>query len=170
MASYFFDTNALVKAYIYEPDGSDWILGVISAKQPAHQLFISEIARVEIPSALYKIERARSHAQEITNLAVNRFERHLDTENDYRRALYTILLINNALLAEAQRLLRAYRSGAPKGLRTLDALQLACAVRAHKTLALEEQSQMVFVTIDKQLSGCAANEGFVTFNPTHTAP
>ena len=75
MASYFFDTNALIKAYIYEPGGSDWVLGVISAKQPEHQLFISEIARVEIPSALYKIERARGYAQEITNLAVNRFER-----------------------------------------------------------------------------------------------
>jgi predicted nucleic acid-binding protein len=170
MASYFFDTNALVKAYIYEPDGSDWVLGVISAKMPAHQLFVSEIARVEIPSALYKIERARDHAQEITNLAVNRFERHLDAENDYRRSLYTILLINNAVLTEAQRLLRDYRSGQPKGLRSLDALQLACALRARKTLPPEEQLQMVFVTIDKQLAGCAANEGLATFNPTHTAP
>jgi len=170
MASYFFDTNALVKAYIYEPDGSDWVLGVISAKQPAHQFFISEIARVEIPSALYKIERAHGHAQEITNLAVNRFERHLDTENDYRRSLYTIPLINNAVLTEAQRLLRDYRSGTPKGLRSLDAFQLACAMRARKTMTPEEQAQVMFVTIVKQLSGCAANEGFVTFNPTHTAP
>jgi len=170
MASYFFATNALIKAYIYEPSGSDWVLGVISAKQPAHQLFISEIARVEIPSALYKIERAHGYAQKITNLAINRFERHRDAENDYRRSLYTILLINNAVLAEPQRLLRAYRAGIPKGLRSLDALQLACAVRARKTLAPEEQAQMVFVTIDKQLSGCASNEGFVTFNPTHTAP
>jgi predicted nucleic acid-binding protein len=170
MASYFFDTNALVKAYIYEPDGSDWVLGVISAKQPSHQLFISEIARVEIPSALYKIERARGYAQEITNLAINRFERHLNAENGYRNALYTILLINDAVLTEAQQLLRAYRSGTPKGLRSLDALQLACALRARKLLAPEDQPQMVFVTIDKQLSGCASNEGFVTFNPTHTAP
>jgi hypothetical protein len=67
-------------------------------------------------------------------------------------------------------LLRDYRSGTPKGLRSLDALQLACAMRARKTLAPEEQPQMVFVTIDKQLSGCAANEGFATFNPVHTAP
>jgi predicted nucleic acid-binding protein len=115
MASYFFDTNALVKAYIYEPDGSDWVLGVISAKQPTHQLFVCEIARVEIPSTLYKIERSRGHAQVITNLAINRFERHLDVENDYRRSLYTILLINNAVLTEAQRLLRAYRSGQQRG-------------------------------------------------------
>jgi predicted nucleic acid-binding protein len=62
MASYFFDTNALVKAYVYEPDGSDWVLGVIGVKQPANQLFISEIAHVEIPSALYKIERAHGYA------------------------------------------------------------------------------------------------------------
>jgi hypothetical protein len=27
MASHFFDTNPLVKAYIYEPDGSEWALG-----------------------------------------------------------------------------------------------------------------------------------------------
>jgi predicted nucleic acid-binding protein len=170
MASYFFDTNALVKAYIYEPDGSDWMLGVISAKQPSHQLFISEIARVEIPSALYKIEWARGYAQEITSLAVNRFERHLNADNGYRKSLYTILLINDAVLTEAQRLLRDYRSGQPKGLRSLDALQLACALRARKTLPPEEQSRLTFVTIDKQLAGCAANEGFITFNPTHTAP
>ena len=100
----------------------------------------------------------------------SRFERHLDADNGYRHSLYTILLINDAVLVEAQRLLRAYRSGTPKGLRSLDALQLACAIRARKTLAPEEQPQMVFVTIDKQLSGCAANEDFVTFNPTHTSP
>lgn len=108
MASYFFDTNALVKAYIYEPDGSDWVLGVISAKSPAHQIFVSEIARIEIPSALYKIERIRGHAQEITNLAVNRFERHLNADNGYRNALYTILLLNDAILTEARRLLLTY--------------------------------------------------------------
>lgn len=170
MASYFFDTNALVKAYIYEPDGSDWVLGVISAKQPAHQILVSEIARIEIPSALYKIERIRGHAQEITNLAVNRFERHPNADNGYRNALYTILLLNDAILTEARRLLLTYRSGTPKGLRSLDAIQLASALRACKTLAPEDQAQMVFVTIDKQLSGCAANEGFVTFNPFHTAP
>jgi hypothetical protein len=37
-------------------------------------------------------------------------------------------------------------------------------------LTPEEQAAMTFVTIDKQLAGCAANEGFLTFNPTHIAP
>jgi hypothetical protein len=56
---------------------------------------------------------ARSHLQEITNLAINRFERRLNAENGYRHAIYTILLINDAVLAEAQRLLRDNRSGMP---------------------------------------------------------
>jgi hypothetical protein len=81
--------------------------GAISAKRPAHRLFISEIACAEIPSALYKIERAHSHAQETANLASNRFERHRDAENDDRRSLDTILVINNAVLSESQRPLRA---------------------------------------------------------------
>jgi hypothetical protein len=70
-------------------------------------------------------------------------------------------------------LLRAYRSGAPKGVRSLGALQLACAIRARKTLTPEEQPQMVFMTIDARLSGRASNEGLQTsiprtLNPTHT--
>ena len=65
MPAYFFDTNALVKAYIQER-GSPWVNAAMAGKPPP-RIHISELTRVEMPSALYKVERIRGYSQALTD-------------------------------------------------------------------------------------------------------
>lgn len=49
MADYFFDSSALVKAYIAEA-GTDWVRTI--PDHPQHRISISALAEVEVTSAL----------------------------------------------------------------------------------------------------------------------
>lgn len=49
MADYFFDSSALVKAYIAEA-GTDWVRTILD--HPQHRMSISALAEVEVTSAL----------------------------------------------------------------------------------------------------------------------
>ena len=49
MADYFFDSSALVKAYIAEA-GTDWVRTILD--DPQHRISISALAEVEVISAL----------------------------------------------------------------------------------------------------------------------
>lgn len=49
MADYFFDSSALVKAYISEP-GTNWVRTILD--DPQHRISISALAEVEVISAL----------------------------------------------------------------------------------------------------------------------
>lgn len=56
MATYFLDTNALVKLYAFDST-SYWTIGIVASRRPRHRIVVSEIVQVEVPSALYKLER-----------------------------------------------------------------------------------------------------------------
>ncbi|HLY30779.1 MAG TPA: hypothetical protein VKQ36_07105 [Ktedonobacterales bacterium] len=92
MAIYYFDTNALIKLYIFDAT-SYWAIGIEAQKKPLYRLIVSEIARVEIPSAMYKIGRINPNveAAEI-DLGIRRFKRHLSAATSYRRSRSTICL------------------------------------------------------------------------------
>ena len=49
MADCFFDSSALVKAYIAE-NGTDWVRAILN--DPQHSISISALAEVEVTSAL----------------------------------------------------------------------------------------------------------------------
>lgn len=167
MPVHFFDTNALIKAYIHE-QGSPWIHQVMAVKLPPPRIFISELTRVEVPSALYKIERLRGYSSAFTDTAINTFVRDLRLSVPSRRyKVYEIIPLSDALLAQATGLLAKYRTGTPYALRSLDALQLASAVIARFGLPSAERADAIFVTVDRQLRGVAAAEGFQTVNPEH---
>ncbi|HUY75354.1 MAG TPA: type II toxin-antitoxin system VapC family toxin [Ktedonobacterales bacterium] len=165
MGRFFFDTNVLVKLFVYD-ETSYWAIGVEASKAPRHQIIVAEIARVELPSALYKLERITPTIQAgQTDLALKRFQRYLDADHDYRRSRFTVMHLNTALFATASALLLRYRTGRPKALRSLDALQLASALVARQTLPESSHGDLRFVSADKQLRGCAQQEGFVVVDP-----
>lgn len=166
MPAYFFDTNALVKVYIYER-GSPWVNAAMAGKPPPG-IYISELARVELPSALYKVERIRAYSQALTDTAINRFHADLRLSAPTRRLkVFEIAPLSAQVLALADSLLRAYRTGNPYALRSLDAIQLASAVLARFSLPATERGSFTFVTVDRQLRGVAGAEGFPTINPEH---
>ncbi|HUY75880.1 MAG TPA: type II toxin-antitoxin system VapC family toxin [Ktedonobacterales bacterium] len=167
MATYYFDTNALIKLYIFDTT-SYWAVGVESQKTPQNRLIVSEIARVEIPSAMYKIGRINPNVDvaEI-DLGIRRFKRHMSAGTNYRRSRFTVSILNETVLNQADILLEKYRTGQPKALHSLDALHLASAMIIRNTLPEPERASMVFVSADKQLRGCAQNEGFEVIDPNN---
>ena len=167
MATYYFDTNALIKLYIFDAT-SYWAVGVESQTKPRHHLIVSEIARVEIPSAMYKIGRINPDVDvaEI-DLGIRRFKRHMRAGANYYGSRFTISILNEAVLNQADALLEKYRTGQPKALHSLDALHLASAMIIRNTLPEQEHTSMVFVSADKQLRGCAQNEGFEALDPNN---
>lgn len=167
MLTYFLDSNALIKAYVQER-GSSWINGVMAMKAPSPRLCISELARVEVPSALYKIERLRGCSQALTNTAINTFFRDLRLSSPSRRLkVYEITPLSDQVLSLADALLEKYRTGKPYGLRSLDAIQLASAEITRASLPLQDQQDFTLVTVDRQLRGVAGAEGLQTVNPEY---
>lgn len=94
--------------------------------------------------------------QRIENLPLRRasrirsaLTRHLETE-------YVGVAVDKSIFYAAQQLIRKY------SLRTLDAIQLACALRA---FTLAPQRQITFVSADTNLLAVATAKGFAVDNP-----
>ena len=167
MATYYFDTNALIKLYVFDAT-SYWAIGVVAQRKPQNTIIVSEIVRVEIPSAMYEIERVDANTSSaIIDLGIRRFKRHLSLDTQYHRSRFLVSLLNDTVLNHAEALLEKYRDGLPKALHSLDALHLASARIARNTLQENERAAMVFVSGDKQLRGCARNEGFTVMDPNN---
>ena len=167
VATYYFDTNALIKLYVFDAT-SYWTIGIEAQRKPQHRIIVSEIVRVEVPSAMYKIARINPavEAAEI-DLSIRRFKRHLRAASAYRQARFLVSVLNETVLDQADALLEKYRAGQPKALHSLDALHLASAMIARNTLSAGERDSITFVSADKQLRGCAQNEGFPVLDPNN---
>lgn len=99
------------------------------AGKPPPDVYISELARVELPSALYKVERIGGYSQALTDTALNRLYADLRLSAPARRLrVFEIVPLSDQVLTLADGLLRKYRTGKPYALRSLDAIQLASAV------------------------------------------
>jgi predicted nucleic acid-binding protein len=162
--TYFFDSSAILKAYIYEP-GSDWVNVLVRQRNPAPRIYVAELARVEVVSMLYRIERENHIDVALTTWTRNRFEHDLRIQRDYRGSRYLVVRLETNILGRATALLESYRSGTPHALRSLDSIQLASALTARDSMALTERREMQFVTLDEQLLGCAAAEVFPIVSP-----
>jgi len=75
------------------------------------------------------------------------------------------MFLNTTRLEQATLLLDTYRSGKPKALHTLDALHLASALVAQALAPENERANFFFVSADKQLRGCAADQGLAVIDP-----
>lgn len=135
----YFDTSSLVK-YFHEESGSDAVTTLIHQQRSVS--CISELARLEFKSALYRKFRTK----EINT-------RHLENalkQYDAAESNFIVIPIDSSVIQRAEQLLR--ESGREKGLRTLDAIHLA-------TYLLYAKKSWQFVVSDIGLHLVAADTG-----------
>ena len=141
MAFFLFDSSALVKRYHLEP-GSDKVGEIF--KNPDNILVISELALVEVTSALLR----KRNRGEITTSAME------NALAQFARDVLSELIVSeltSALVRRARELVLKYN------LRTLDALQLA--------FALEFQAlRPTFVCADARLRDAARAAGMTVLD------
>lgn len=144
MASYYFDSSALVKRYVGEV-GTVWVR---STTDPAagHQLFIALVAGAEIVAAIAKRQRAGSLAAADAQSAISVFENHFKAQ--YGVLATTREVIERAMLLAPQLSLRGY-----------DAVQLATALIVNDELAGMGSAPLVFVSADNDLNDAATQGG-----------
>jgi uncharacterized protein len=148
MAVNVFDTSALGKHYHPEIGGArvDQLLGVVADVQA-----ISRFSVVELHSVFAKKVRTG----EISIGDFNAVARRFRSDVAAKRLRVIRLLVTHFQLAE--RLLR--RHALTRNLRTLDALQLAVAIR------LNAINPIQFICADQPLCAIAVSEGLSVVNP-----
>jgi predicted nucleic acid-binding protein len=119
----FLDTSSLLKLYHFE-DGTSQLINLLQSGTDNH-IFLSEVALVEIYSAIYKKVRTGELDDNKATPFLELFQQDIDQ--------FTIIPLNSQLVKKAQQLLISYGS---KGLRTLDSLQLASVVITKNTISL----------------------------------
>jgi predicted nucleic acid-binding protein len=96
---------------------------------------------------------------------VRRFERHITLSDPARPSPhYRVVPVTASVFALAAELCNQYWRSLPSPLRSLDAIQLACAIATAASLA----GDLAFVTADARLAVVAQMEGFATINPALT--
>lgn len=149
MASYVFDTSALVKYYHVEA-GTPEVVRFIQEPNTRH--FISRLTVVEVPSAFaIKVRMGELAAPNFQRLR----QRFL---NDVAQGRFRAMPLWQRHYQEAGRLIAKYFQ---RRFRTLDALQLAVALDLHRRDVVEP-----FVCADEPLCAVASEEGLTVLNPT----
>ncbi|TCO58621.1 type II toxin-antitoxin system VapC family toxin [Actinocrispum wychmicini] len=138
--SVFADSSALVKLYANEPGAE-----VVRARGV---MVISQLSRVEVPSAIWKKHRRGQLSQQEAATLVGWFEAdyHGTTGEEPR---FVVVPASTAVLEAATRIVRIH------GLRGYDAVQLASAV----LVAEADPESREFAVFDKQLRSAALAEG-----------
>lgn len=145
---FFVDTSALAKRYLTET-GSTWVKSWILPIS-GHVIVISELAQIEFFSLLKRREREKTLSPTSVTGLQNAFLSHLKTD-------YLTIDVDKPLLRNARNLVNQHP------LRTLDAIQLACALHANQFL----NQAITFVSGDNNLLAAAAAEGFLIDNPNN---
>ena len=149
MAVYFFDTSALVK-YYHEESGRPKVVDLI--EDPASSIHISRLSHVEWHSAFARHVRTGAVSAEEFHRLRGRFYADLKTGK------FQTVPLHNTHLQRASRLLSTH--ALTRGLRTLDALQLAIALDLHRTSPLD-----AFVCADANFCNIVQQENISVINP-----
>jgi uncharacterized protein len=150
MASYFFDTSALVKRHVTEA-GSPWVRSLLGASAN-HRIYIARITAVEVVSAITRRQHSGDLSPAQGGAMLGHFRRHLT--HRYRIIELTPALFSNAMTTARKHRLRAY-----------DAVQLAVALEIrhlHHTAGFEP---LTLVSADRDLNTAALAEGITVDNP-----
>jgi len=118
----FLDTSSLIKLY-HNEIGTD-ILDKIFEDNEVGEIFLSDIAKVEFTSAIWKKVRTKDLTSDEATDIINSFC------DDYDK--YTFIDVNSELLSIARDLVIKYGL---KGLRTLDSIQLASIIEVKTGLS-----------------------------------
>jgi predicted nucleic acid-binding protein len=146
----FFDASALVKLYVWEPDTD----AVPSVDVPA---MISELTRVELPSAFWRKHRLGQLSAHVAARLSNEFAADYYGEGGQLR--FAVMRISDVTVSTAAGLV------ARADLRAGDAIQLASAVVARQV----GREVTAFASFDARLRDAAAVEGFTLVPPTLAA-
>lgn len=149
MADRFFDTSAVVKHYRAET-GTAAVDALLASSGTRH--VISTLSVVEFHSVLARLVRTGHAGITDFHRARGRFLA------DIAAGLWHVEPLSDADFHHAQQLL--VKHGLAHGLRTLDAIQLAVALRVHASTTLH-----AFVCADVNLCQVARPEGLVVVNP-----
>ena len=150
MADYFFDSSALVKAYIAEA-GTHWVRTILD--DPQHRISISALAEVEVISALTR----RFKEGDLTQLEVDQAcdELSQDCATDF------VVDVTGQILEAAVSNARNY------SLRAYDAVQLASAIAVRTALLVTQGNvpDFTLVSADHALNDAAGLEGLRVEDP-----
>lgn len=127
-------------------------------------IYLSQLVEVEVVAALRRVGRINGlHPSSIAAMQ-NTFESHLSLSDPGRAfPIYLLVTVSPAILSLAAALCSQYWEMQPYPLRSLDAIQLACAIAAARGMP----DELVFVTADTRLSAIAPLEGFQVINPDY---
>jgi predicted nucleic acid-binding protein len=137
--STFADSSALVKLYVDE-EGHETVRALFP-------VVVSQLARVEVPAALWRAHRRGAMRVEAAAVLVARF----DADYHGARPRFGIVVPAAGVLDDAARLTGLH------GLRAYDAVQLASA----RAAAAADDRVRTFAAFDARLRDAAAREGFV---------
>lgn len=143
--NFFLDTSALVKLFHNEL-GTDLVTQII--EHPTTEVWLSDLARIEFTSALYRRFRNKELDEIRLHTSIINFERQFTD--------FHLEPLNRLVIDEARLLLKKY--GKVYGLRTLDALHQG-------TFSLISEQGWCFVTADTVLDDVAKQAGFLSLNP-----
>lgn len=152
MATYFLDTSAIIKRYIFE-QGQSRVLSLCNPAQ-AHDLYISQAALVEVVAAICRRAREKSISITERDRLITLFRQ--DSEQGYNSWPVTTGLYN-----AAGNLCRSHR------LRAYDAVQLACVLALRQYTLVNQAPEPIFVCADVGLLEIAGAEGLQFENPNN---
>ena len=139
--STFADSSALVKLYADEA-GHEQVRGLVS-------IAVAQLARVEVPAALWRKQRMGELSAEDARLLTADFEAdYFGTDSEPPR--FAAVSVTGSLTDQAARL------SASHGLRAYDAVQLSTALAVRRV----DESCTEFAAFDRSLRTAAAAEGF----------
>jgi uncharacterized protein len=151
MASFFFDTSALVKRHVTETGGA-WVRSLLQASA-GHRVYLARITAVEVVSAITRRQHRGDLSPAQAGAILAHFRRHLGQR--YRVIELTPALFTNAMTTARTHRLRAY-----------DAVQLAVALeirRLHQAAGFEP---LTLISADRDLNTAALTEGLAVDDPT----
>lgn len=150
MATFFFDSSALVKRYVSEI-GSSWVIGLVDAT-PLNNVVIAQITGVEIIAAISRRVRAGSTPASAGAAAIGAFR------NDFQ-GKYEVIAVTAQLIEEAMNLAELHQ------LRGYDAVQLAAAIAFEAQMTANGVGPLTLLSADVELNLAAQAEGLLTDDP-----
>ncbi|HEY7849811.1 MAG TPA: type II toxin-antitoxin system VapC family toxin [Ktedonobacterales bacterium] len=160
MSAYFLDSSAIVKRYHREP-GTSWLQSICEPRSHP-PLYASQLAQVEVVAALRRTGRTQNLHPSFVDVMTRGFERHIALSDPTGpNPMYRLVPVSQPILALAAELCNQYWRLQPYPLRSLDAIQLACALAA----AADVSDELVVVTADVRLAAIASLEGFRVIHP-----
>ena len=132
----FFDTSSLFKLYHKEAGTEELMTFIINQK--VKDIFLAEITKIEFYSVVWKKCRNKEISEDLAIILISKFEKDCQK--------YKFVNNSKKLTSSASNLLKTHWK---KGLRTLDSVQLASALKVKKEVLTISTSDKLLAEICK---------------------